>query len=114
MALLMEVLWALMLLLFLAGAVTYAFQPQVGRSLLKRSIILLAAILIGPSLIHSAFDQIPGPLLAVLLVAASLIAYAILSHSSKAAKHHHGSGVSHAERQPHVPGNEEEEESPGC
>src|ERR1700730_15177636 len=52
---LIELLWAAMILLFLAGAVAYAFDSHVGVALLKRSLVLLVVLLVGPSLIATVF-----------------------------------------------------------
>ena len=39
-------LWVGLLVLFLAGAVAYAFKPQLGVELLKRSAILMLLLLL--------------------------------------------------------------------
>ena len=41
-----KLLWVGMLLLFFAGGVGYAINPQVGRELLKRSLVLLVMLLL--------------------------------------------------------------------
>ena len=45
MRLITDLLWAAMFLLFLAGALTYAFRPHLGLDLLKRSAVLLVVLL---------------------------------------------------------------------
>jgi len=39
-------LWMMMILLFLAGGVTFAFDPDRGRELLKRSGVLVVMLLL--------------------------------------------------------------------
>ena len=107
---LIELLWAAMILLFLAGAVAYAFDPHVGVALLKRSLVLLVVLLVGPSLIATVFGQIPSIMWIVAGAGASIAAHWYLTHhSAKRSSHGSGSGASHAERQPHLPHEQDEE-----
>jgi hypothetical protein len=39
-----RVLWIGMILLFLVGGVTYAFDPHLGREMLKRSLVMMAML----------------------------------------------------------------------
>ena len=105
-----QTLWAIMLLLFLAGALTFAFNRHLGLDLLKRSAVLLAVVLIGPSLLSSAVSQIPFPVLLLFGIGACLAAYGYVTSRSKSAKSGHGSRASHAERQPHLPHEQDDQE----
>ena len=110
MTIILEVLWAAMMLLFMAGAISYAVQPQLGRELLKRALILMAVLLVGPSILRSALDQIPSWVLMLLVPAASLAAYYHLTNTSgHKSKHQVGASTRHAERQPRLPHHEEQE-----
>lgn len=111
MIIIVQVLWTAMLLLFFAGAVTYAVSSHAGVKLLKRSLVLAAVLLIGPSLLSSAFAEIPTVVKVFLGVGLTLAAYFYLTqHSDKDTKHHGGSNVSHAERQPRLPHQPEDDE----
>ena len=106
----LEVLWAAMMLLFIAGAISYAVQPQLGRDLLKRAVILMAVLLVGPSIVRSAIEQVPAWVLVILGAAASLAAYYHLTNTSgQKTKHQVGASTRHAERQPRLPHHEEQE-----
>lgn len=41
-----KILWFGMLILFFAGGVAYAFDPQAGRLLLKRSLVMMVMLLL--------------------------------------------------------------------
>ena len=105
MTLMIQLLWAAMMLTFLAGGVMYAFRPQVGIALLKKALVLLLMLLIGPSLVSSAMAQVPLSTVVLLLAGGSVAAYVYLSrhHQAKGQGHRHASGVSNAERQPQLP-----------
>src|SRR5438046_7457928 len=110
MTIILEVLWAAMMLLFLAGAISYAFRPQLGLDLLKRALVLASILLVGPSILHSALDQIPACVLVILVSAASLAAYYHLTNTSgHKPKHQVSTSTRHAERQPRLPHHEEQE-----
>ena len=100
-----------MLLLFFAGAVTYAFSPHLGLKLLKQSAVFLGVLLVGPSLVTAAIQDIPLPVLLFLGLGASLTAYwYVTEHWSKSSRHASGSGASHAERKPLLPLDDGEDE----
>jgi hypothetical protein len=100
----MQILWATMLLLFLAGAVTYAFSPHTGLKLLKQALVVLAVLPVGPSLLSAAVAEISPMMLVVLGAVGSIAAYWYLTHhTAKDSGHRPGSGAAHAERQPHLP-----------
>jgi hypothetical protein len=101
---LIEVLWAVMFLLFLAGAITYAFSPHAGLKLLKQALVFLAVLLVGPSLLFAAIAAISPMMLVVLVAVGSIAAYGYLTHhKAKGSGHRSASGASHAEREPHLP-----------
>ena len=102
MVLLWQVVWAIMLLLFLAGAVTYALRPHFGLELIKRAAVLVGVLLIGPSLVLSILSAIPFWLFIVIAVGASLAAYQHVT-ASKKDQHRHGASSAHAERHPRLP-----------
>ena len=103
MLLIVEVLWAILLLLFFAGCLAYPFNRHLGLALLKRAAILLGVILIGPSLVMAALGAIPPGVLVLLLGGASIAAYFYLTSHATKGKQHDGQRASHAERQPRVP-----------
>jgi hypothetical protein len=104
MGLLFQLLWAVMLLLFFAGCLAYAFSPHLGLGLFKKAAVLLVIVLIGPSLLNAAIAEIPLWVLILLLAGASIGAYHWLTqHGAKAVKQGHVPGASHAERHPHLP-----------
>ena len=105
-----QVLWAAMMLLFLAGAVVYAFNPHLGANLLKRSLVLLLVLLVGPSLIRTVIAEIPLSIVLVLGAAASISAYWYVTNQSAKDSKQHGSGSPHAERQPRLPYHQEDDE----
>jgi hypothetical protein len=105
----LEILWAAMALLFIAGAISYAVQPQLGRDLLKRAIVLATVLLVEPSIVRSALDQIPAWILVILVAAASLAAYYHLTNTSGHKPKQVGASTRHAERQPRLPHHEEQE-----
>jgi hypothetical protein len=110
MGLISQVLWAGVLLLFFAGAVTYALNRHLGVDLLKRAAVLLAVLLIGPSLVSTAISELPFPILVLFGIGASLAAYSYLANCSSKANHKKGSHTSHAERHPRLPNEHGEEE----
>ena len=103
MILLFQCLWAILLLVFFAGCLAYAFNRYLGLALLKRAAILLGVILIGPSLVGTALGAIPPIVLVPLLGGASLAAYFYLTSHATKGKQHDGQRASHAERQPRMP-----------
>ena len=104
MSFLTEVLWAASVLLFLAGCLSYMFSPRLGAKLFKRSAILLAVLVIGPSLMSTAMSQISPFDLVLTGAAASLAAYLYLTISGKAGRREPPQkGASFSERQPKLP-----------
>ena len=98
------------MLLFIAGAISYAVQPQLGRDLLKRAVVLMAVLIVGPSILSSAIEQVPAWAIVILVTAASLAAYYHLTNTSgHKPKHRVGASTRHAERQPRLPHHEEQE-----
>ena len=110
-----QILWAAMMLLLFGGAIAYAFDRHLGIQLFKRALMLLLAVLLGPSLVSAALAAIPLPVLLVLGAASSIAAYHYVTSHAKGAKRSHGQGASHAERHPLLPveqetGREEDEQ----
>ena len=113
MSVIMPVLWSIMILLFLAGGVSFVFNRHLGMDLLKRALVLVAVLTVGPSLLSTALSGIPTWVLVVLGILASFAAYGYLTASAAKSKQAHGSShQTHAERQPRLPtghGHHEEE-----
>ena len=108
MFLILQVLWAVLLLLFFAGCLAYMFNKHLGLMLWKRSAVLLGVILIGPSLVTTAFSEIPTIVLVLLGSVASVAAYFYVTNHATHNKPQH-SRISHAERQPRVPHQQRQE-----
>src|SRR5438034_5102151 len=99
-----------MILLFVAGALSYIVNPHLGGKLLKNAAVLLAALLIGPSMIRLVIDQIPSWLLVALAAAASLAAYRrISSPSAQRGKQEAGASSRQTERRPRMPHDAEDQ-----
>ena len=110
MAIVFAILWIVMLLLFFGGCVVYAVRPHAGKEFLKRASVLLAVLLIGPSLLRSAMAAIPLWVLILLGAAGSVAAYAYLTHlNGNTSPHRRSPGASHAERHPKLPHHEDPE-----
>ena len=92
MAIITELLWVAMVLLFFGGCIAYAVRPHVGLDLLKRSAVLLAVVLVGPGLVTGALGQIPPWIMVLVGIAGSVGAYRYLSghQAPKAPQHRHG------------------------
>jgi len=100
---LVQLLGVVTVLMFVASALTYAFNRHLGTDLFKRSLLLLVVLAVGPNLIRSVFAEIPTPVLILLIPLASLVAYWLLETRAKPIRHRSGSSVSHAERKPKIP-----------
>jgi hypothetical protein len=99
--LIIQLLWAAGVLVFIAGAVIYAFNSHLGLLLLKRSLLLFAVVLIGPNLLSNAFGVIPVSVLVLVGVGLSVASYYCVT--TRAQKHEPHSGASHPERKPKLP-----------
>ena len=49
-----QLLWVIAVILFLAGGLTYAIHPKTGLDLLKRSAMVIAVMLAGPTILTVA------------------------------------------------------------